>query len=133
MSMSAASTIQLSGCRYIGLREEGYIPERSKDGKRETRLLGEFSIPSIPSEKHKSQPMMAFPIEELIAELSFGMTLHPGDVILTGTPSGVGNAREPQLFLKQGDEVVVRGEGLGELRNVMAVRDLAGVSDVRPG
>jgi 2,4-didehydro-3-deoxy-L-rhamnonate hydrolase len=76
---------------------------------------------------------MAFPIEELIAELSFGMTLHPGDVILTGTPSGVGNAREPQLFLKEGDEVVVRGEGLGELRNVMAGRDLAGASDVRPG
>jgi 2,4-diketo-3-deoxy-L-fuconate hydrolase len=76
---------------------------------------------------------MAFPIEELIAELSFGMTLHPGDVILTGTPSGVGNAREPQLFLKEGDEVVVRGEGLGELRNIMAGRDLAGASDVRPG
>ena len=73
---------------------------------------------------------MAFPIEELIAELSFGMTLYPGDVILTGTPSGVGNAREPQLFLKEGDEVVVRGEGIGELRNVMVARDLAGTSDV---
>ena len=76
---------------------------------------------------------MAFPIEELIAELSFGMTLHPGDVILTGTPSGVGNAREPQLFLKDGDEVVVRGEGLGELRNVLTARDLAGTSDVNLG
>jgi len=76
---------------------------------------------------------MAFPIEELIAELSFGMTLHPGDVILTGTPSGVGNAREPQLFLKEGDEVVVRGEGLGELRNVLTARDLAGTSDVNLG
>ena len=73
---------------------------------------------------------MAFPIEELIAELSFGMTLHPGDVIITGTPSGVGNAREPQLFLKAGDEVVVRGEGIGELRNRMTVCDLAGKSDV---
>ncbi len=76
---------------------------------------------------------MAFPIEELIAELSFGMTLYPGDVILTGTPSGVGNAREPQLFLKEGDEVVVRGEGLGELRNTMVARDLAGASDIRIG
>jgi 2,4-diketo-3-deoxy-L-fuconate hydrolase len=74
---------------------------------------------------------MAFPIEELIAELSFGMTLHPGDVILTGTPSGVGNAREPQIFLKEGDEVVVRGEGIGELRNRMTTRDLAGSSDVK--
>ena len=76
---------------------------------------------------------MAFPIKELIAELSFGMTLHPGDVIITGTPSGVGNAREPQLFLKAGDEVVVRGSGIGELRNRMTVRDLAGKSDVVVG
>src|SRR6266702_3494835 len=60
---------------------------------------------------------MAFPIQTLIAELSFGMTLHPGDVLLTGTPSGIGNAREPQIFLKAGDEVAVRAEGLGELRN----------------
>jgi 2,4-didehydro-3-deoxy-L-rhamnonate hydrolase len=74
---------------------------------------------------------MAFPIEELIAELSFGMTLHPGDIILTGTPSGVGNAREPQLFLKEGDEVIVRGEGIGELRNTMVARDLAEASDIR--
>lgn len=73
---------------------------------------------------------MAFPIEELIAELSFGMTLHPGDVIITGTPSGVGNAREPQLFLQAGDEVVVRGDGIGELRNRMTPIDLAGKSDV---
>lgn len=75
---------------------------------------------------------MAFPIDELIAELSFGMTLHPGDVLLTGTPSGIGNAREPQVFLKAGDEVVVRAEGLGELRNRLVEHDLAGNSDVTP-
>ncbi|MCP3469052.1 fumarylacetoacetate hydrolase family protein [Bradyrhizobium sp. CCGUVB1N3] len=74
---------------------------------------------------------MAFPIDELIAELSFGMTLHPGDVILTGTPSGVGNAREPQIFMKDGDEVVVRGTGIGELRNRLVTTDLAARSDVR--
>lgn len=75
---------------------------------------------------------MAFPVDELIAELSFGMTLHPGDVLLTGTPSGIGNAREPQVFLKAGDEVVVRAEGLGELRNRLVEHDLAGESDVTP-
>ncbi|WP_315834854.1 fumarylacetoacetate hydrolase family protein [Bradyrhizobium prioriisuperbiae] len=74
---------------------------------------------------------MAFPIDELIAELSFGMTLHAGDVILTGTPSGVGNAREPQLFLKAGDQVVVRGDGIGELCNTLVPQDLAGHSDIR--
>ncbi|HEV2508411.1 fumarylacetoacetate hydrolase family protein [Bosea sp. (in: a-proteobacteria)] len=73
---------------------------------------------------------MAFPIEELIAELSFGMMLHPGDVLLTGTPAGIGNAREPPIFLKAGDEVIVRAEGLGELRNRLVERDLAGDSDV---
>jgi 2-keto-4-pentenoate hydratase/2-oxohepta-3-ene-1,7-dioic acid hydratase in catechol pathway len=73
---------------------------------------------------------MAFSIPELIAELSFGMTLKPGDVIITGTPAGVGNAREPQVFMHAGDEVVVRGTGLGELRNRLVARDLYGNSDI---
>lgn len=60
---------------------------------------------------------VAFSFATLIAELSWGMTLHAGDVILTGTPSGVGNAREPQVFLTDGDLVVTRVSGLGELRN----------------
>jgi len=57
---------------------------------------------------------MAFDIPTLISEMSFGMTLNAGDVILTGTPAGVGNARSPQVFLKSGDVVVTRGTGLGE-------------------
>ena len=73
---------------------------------------------------------MAFAIPELIAELSLGMTLRPGDVLLTGTPSGVGNAREPQVFLKAGDQVVVRGSGLGELHNTLRETDLYGASGV---
>lgn len=73
---------------------------------------------------------MAFRIPELIAELSFGMTLQPGDILLTGTPAGVGNAREPQVFLQDGDEVIVRGSGLGELRNRFVAGNLAGESDV---
>ncbi len=64
--------------------------------------------------------VMAFGIPTLLAELSFGMTLRPGDVLLTGTPSGVGNVRQPQLFLTEGDEVVVSGSGIGELRNRLA-------------
>lgn len=60
---------------------------------------------------------MAFSIPQLIGELSRGMTVRAGQLFLTGTPSGVGNAREPQVFLKAGDEVVVKGSGLGELRN----------------
>ncbi|HEY8583041.1 MAG TPA: fumarylacetoacetate hydrolase family protein [Capillimicrobium sp.] len=64
-----------------------------------------------------STRQMAFPIAALIAELSWGMTLRAGDVLLTGTPSGIGNAREPQIFLGDGDVVVTRVAGLGELRN----------------
>lgn len=68
--------------------------------------------------------LMAFSIAQLIAELSFGMTLRAGDVLLTGTPAGVGNARTPQLFLKAGDAVVCRSPLLGELRNEMTLVDL---------
>jgi len=73
---------------------------------------------------------MAFPLPELIAELSFGMTLRPGDVLLTGTPAGVGQSRTPPLYLKAGDAVVVRGTGLGELRNIVTQMDLYGESAI---
>jgi 2-keto-4-pentenoate hydratase/2-oxohepta-3-ene-1,7-dioic acid hydratase in catechol pathway len=56
---------------------------------------------------------MIFDIREQIADLSARMTLHPGDIILTGTPAGVGNGRGE--FLKSGDTVSIRIEGLGEL------------------
>lgn len=73
---------------------------------------------------------MAFDIPTLIAELSFGMTLDVGDVVITGTPAGIGNAREPQVFLKAGDEMVVSATGLGELRNRLVAADLHGATDL---
>ncbi|MDQ4062645.1 MAG: fumarylacetoacetate hydrolase family protein [Actinomycetota bacterium] len=60
---------------------------------------------------------MIFPVAELISFLSTGMTLMPGDLILTGTPAGVGFARDPKVFLKAGDEVTIEVEGLGSLTN----------------
>jgi len=45
------------------------------------------------------------------------MTLEPGDIVSTGTPKGVGFARKPPRYLRAGDDVVIRVEGLGELRN----------------
>ncbi len=77
-----------------------------------------------------SVKQMAFDISLLIAELSFGMTLNAGDVVLTGTPAGVGNARTPQVFLKPGDEVITRGTGLGELKNMVVERDLYGDAEI---
>jgi len=67
---------------------------------------------------------MIFKIPELIEFISSVVTLEAGDVVLTGTPSGVGFTRKPPRFLQPGDEIVIRIEGLGELRNpVVAERD----------
>jgi 2-keto-4-pentenoate hydratase/2-oxohepta-3-ene-1,7-dioic acid hydratase in catechol pathway len=53
----------------------------------------------------------------LVALISVGMTLLPGDLIVTGTPAGVGAARKPPVFMKPGDVCEVEIEGLGILRN----------------
>ncbi len=60
---------------------------------------------------------MVFTVARIIAELSVGMTLEAGDVILTGTPSGVGFARTPPEFLKPGDVMEMEIAGIGVLRN----------------
>ncbi len=60
---------------------------------------------------------MMFTIEELISILSQYVTLEPGDVILTGTPAGVGKGMKPPTFLKSGDEVKISIEGIGTLVN----------------
>jgi acylpyruvate hydrolase len=63
---------------------------------------------------------MIFGVAETIAFLSRIMTLEPGDIIATGTPAGVGMARDPQLYLHPGDTVEVEIEGIGTLRNRVA-------------
>jgi 2-keto-4-pentenoate hydratase/2-oxohepta-3-ene-1,7-dioic acid hydratase in catechol pathway len=60
---------------------------------------------------------MIFDIPTIIASLSAGLTLEPGDIISTGTPSGVGFAMKPPQALKAGDLVVARIDRIGELRN----------------
>jgi 2-keto-4-pentenoate hydratase/2-oxohepta-3-ene-1,7-dioic acid hydratase in catechol pathway len=59
--------------------------------------------------------LMIFPVRELIAFISRGVTLHPGDILSTGTPDGVGFAQSPPVFLKPGDTVSVQISGIGEL------------------
>lgn len=66
---------------------------------------------------------MIFNVPTLIAELSRGITLLPGTVILTGTPPGVGMARTPQVFLQRGDTVEIEIERLGTLRNRVRFAD----------
>lgn len=60
-----------------------------------------------------------FNIPYVISDLSKGMTLFPGDIIMTGTPSGVGIGMNPPVFLKHGDVIESEIEGLGILRNIM--------------
>ena len=62
---------------------------------------------------------MIFDIPTLISSLSEGLTLEPGDIIATGTPSGVGYAMEPPQFLKNGDTVVCEVSGIGTLKNTV--------------
>jgi 2-keto-4-pentenoate hydratase/2-oxohepta-3-ene-1,7-dioic acid hydratase in catechol pathway len=60
---------------------------------------------------------MLFDVPSIIEQVSAGLTLHPGDVIATGTPSGVGFAMQPPRCLEPGDEMRARITGLGELIN----------------
>ena len=69
--------------------------------------------------QHGNTSEMIFDIPTLIASLSEGLTLEPGDIIATGTPSGVGYAMEPPVFLKSGDTVVCDVSEIGTLTNTM--------------
>jgi 2,4-didehydro-3-deoxy-L-rhamnonate hydrolase len=71
--------------------------------------------------QNSSTGEMIFPIARLIAELSKGMTLLPGDVLATGTPQGVGFARNPPEFLADGDVLDVWIEKIGHLKNTVTI------------
>jgi 2-keto-4-pentenoate hydratase/2-oxohepta-3-ene-1,7-dioic acid hydratase in catechol pathway len=88
-------------------------PDEISDPQRlhiQSRLNGE-----VMQDSHTGR--MIHTVGALISFLSQDTTLLPGTVILTGTPSGVGSARSPQVFLKDGDVIEVEVEGIGVLRN----------------
>jgi 2-keto-4-pentenoate hydratase/2-oxohepta-3-ene-1,7-dioic acid hydratase in catechol pathway len=92
-----------------------------KDGQRlelVTRLNGE-------EVQRGNTDQLIFSIPVLINYISSFMTLKPGDVIVTGTPSGVGVKREPQLFMKAGDRIEVDIAGIGRLENTVATENTA--------
>jgi 2-keto-4-pentenoate hydratase/2-oxohepta-3-ene-1,7-dioic acid hydratase in catechol pathway len=69
-------------------------------------------------EKQRSNTRhMLFKVDHLIADISSGITLEPGDIIASGTPEGVGAGRSPQEWMKPGDVVVACVEGIGTLRH----------------
>ena len=71
--------------------------------------------------QHASTSVMIFSVARIIAYLSAGMTLEPGDVIATGTPEGVGFARTPPEFVKDGDVMEVEISKIGVLRNPVSI------------
>lgn len=86
------------------------LPAGAKGLKIECRMNGE-------TVQSSTTDMMIFDVVETLVYLTQGMTLEPGDIILTGTPSGVGQARQPPLWMKDGDRVEVEIEGVGLLSN----------------
>lgn len=91
------------------------LPRSVKEGLQlQTRLNGQVM-------QSASTADLIFDLPALLVMLSEAMTLEPGDVIVTGTPSGVGLARKPPLYMAAGDVVEIEIEGVGLLRNT--VRD----------
>jgi len=66
---------------------------------------------------------MVFPVDFLISYISSLAALEPGDVILTGTPAGIGCNRKPQVFLKASDYVSVEIDGIGTLANPVVAEE----------
>lgn len=86
------------------------LPPGAKGLRLETRLNGEVVQSANTSD-------MVFDVATLISIISEAITLEPGDVLVTGTPAGVGWAREPKLLMRHGDVCEVTIEGIGTLRN----------------
>jgi len=90
------------------------LPEGAKGLRLSTRLNG-----TVLQEASTSD--MIFDIAAQIELVSQAMTLEPGDVFVTGTPGGVGHTRKPPIYMKEGDICEIEIEGLGLLRNPIAL------------
>lgn len=87
------------------------LPRGGKGLKIESRLNGKVM-------QSANTDSLMFPVAESLVYLTEGITLEPGDIILTGTPSGVGHARKPEpVWMKAGDTCEIEVEGVGVLRN----------------
>ncbi len=87
------------------------LPDGGKGLKIESRLNGTVM-------QSDNTANMMFPVPEMLVYVTQGMTLEPGDIIFTGTPSGVGHARKPNpIWMKNGDTCEIEVEGIGVLRN----------------
>ncbi|RUZ70601.1 FAA hydrolase family protein [Mesorhizobium sp. M7A.F.Ca.US.006.01.1.1] len=88
------------------------VPAGAKGLRLQTRLNGEVL-------QDANTDLLVFSIADLVSKLSIGMTLEPGDLIVSGTPSGVGFARDPKILMRPGDVCEVEIEKIGLLRNAV--------------
>jgi 2-keto-4-pentenoate hydratase/2-oxohepta-3-ene-1,7-dioic acid hydratase in catechol pathway len=89
------------------------LPDAAKGLKIQSRLNGTVM-------QSDNTDNMMFPIVEMLVYITQGITLEPGDVIFTGTPSGVGHARKPPVWMKNDDTIEIEIERIGTLRNPIA-------------
>ena len=89
------------------------LPPGGKGLKIETRLNGRIM-------QSDNTDNMMFPVGQMLVYVTQGMTVEPGDIIFTGTPSGVGFARKPPVWMKNGDICEIEIERIGVLRNPIA-------------
>jgi len=90
------------------------LPDAAKGLKIQSRLNGNVM-------QSDNTDNMMFPVVEMLVYITQGLTLEPGDIIFTGTPSGVGHARKPNpVWMKAGDTIEVEIERVGTLRNPIA-------------
>ena len=75
-----------------------------------------LSVNGVEKQRSNTRHML-FKVDDLIADIASGMTLEPGDIIATGTPSGVGAGRDPQEWMWPGDVIVAGVEGIGAIRH----------------
>jgi len=89
------------------------LPAGAKDLQIQCRLNGQVL-------QNANTKNMIFDVATLVSTCSEAMSLKPGDIIITGTPSGVGMARNPQVWMKAGDVCEIEVQGIGILRNTIA-------------
>jgi acylpyruvate hydrolase len=86
------------------------LPPAGKGLKIESRLNGKVM-------QSDNTNNMMFPVAETLVDVTQAITLEPGDLLVTGTPSGVGHARKPPAWMRAGDTCEIEIEGVGILRN----------------
>ena len=121
----SARDVQLGEAHWVrGKSLDGFCPLAptlvTRDEIADVQSLGIYCRVNGEAVQSSNTREMIFSVAYLIAYLSRAMTLEPGDLILTGTPAGVGLGLKPPRFLKRGDVVTVEIDGLGAVTNPVA-------------